>query len=62
MAAGADVAHLGVAHGAHHKVLLDGAAALGAATVLGKLALAQRHIEFLLLAVCNIRVGTQHQR
>ena len=39
MAAGADVAHLGVAHGAHHKVLLDGAAALGAAAVLGKLAL-----------------------
>ena len=61
MAAGADVAHLGVAHGAHDKILLDGAAALGAAAVLGKLALAQGHVELLLFAICHVGIGAQHQ-
>ena len=61
MAAGADVANLGIAHGAHHKVLLDGAAALGAAAVLSKLTLAQGHVELLLLAIGHVRVRTKHQ-
>lgn len=40
MAAGADVANLGIAHRADDEVLLDGSAALRAGAVLGKLALA----------------------
>ena len=61
MAAGANVANLGVAHGADHKVLLDGGAALRAGAVLGKLALAQGHVQLLLLAVGRIGVRAQDQ-
>ena len=61
MAAGAHVANLGVAHGADNKVLLDGGAALRAGAVLGKLALAQGHVQLLLLAVGRIGVRTKDQ-
>lgn len=61
MAAGADVANLGVAHRADHKVLLDGRAALRAGAVLGKLALAQGHVQLLLLAVGRVGVRAQDQ-
>ena len=59
VAARADVAHLGVANRAHHEVLLDGAAAMRAGAVLGKLALAQSHVELLLLAVGEVGVRPQ---
>ena len=61
MAAGADVANLGIAHRADHKVLLDGRAALRAGAVLGKLALAQGHVQLLLLAVGRVGVRAQNQ-
>lgn len=61
MAAGAHVANLGVAHGADHKVLLDGGTALGAGAVLGKLALAQGHVQLLLLAVGRVGMRAQDQ-
>lgn len=61
MAAGAHVANLGVAHWADDKVLLDGGAALRAGAVLGKLALAQGHVQLLLLAVGRVGVRTQDQ-
>lgn len=61
MAAGAHVANLGVAHRAHDKVLLDGRAALRAGAVLGKLALAQGHVQLLLLAVGRVGVRAQDQ-
>jgi len=61
MAAGADVANLGIAHRADDEVLLDGRAALGAGAVLGKLALAQGHVQLLLLAVGRVGVRTQDQ-
>ena len=61
MAAGAHVANLGVAHGADDKVLLDGGAALRAGAVLGKLALAQGHVQLLLLAVGRVGVRAQDQ-
>ena len=61
MAAGADIANLGIAHRADNKVLLDGRAALRAGAVLGKLALAQGHVQLLLLAVGRVGVRTQDQ-
>ena len=61
MAAGAHVANLGVAHRADDKVLLDGRAALRAGAVLGKLALAQGHVQLLLLAVGRVGVRAQDQ-
>ena len=61
MAAGADVANLGIAHRADDEVLLDGRAALRAGAVLGKLALAQGHVQLLLLAVGCVGVRTQNQ-
>lgn len=61
MAAGAHVANLGVAHRADHKVLLDGRTALRAGAVLGKLTLAQGHVQLLLLAVGRIGVRAQDQ-
>mgnify|MGYP000169933744 CR=1 FL=1 len=61
MAAGAHVANLGVAHRTHDKVLLDGGAALRAGAVLGKLALAQGHVQLLLLAVGRVGVRAQDQ-
>lgn len=61
MAAGADVANLGVAHRADDEVLLDGRAALRAGAVLGKLALAQGHVQLLLLAVRRVGVRAQDQ-
>ena len=61
VAAGADVAHLGIAYRADDEILLDGSAALRAGAVLGKLTLAQGHVEFLLLAVGHIGAGAQHQ-
>lgn len=61
MAAGADIANLGVAHRADDEVLLDGRAALRAGAVLGKLALAQGHVQLLLLAVGRVGVRTQDQ-
>ena len=61
MAAGAHVTNLGVAHGAHDKILLDGGAALRAGAVLGKLALAQGHVKLLLLAVGRVGVRAQDQ-
>lgn len=61
MAAGTDVANLGIAHRADDEVLLDGRAALRAGAVLGKLALAQGHVQLLLLAVGRIGVRTQDQ-
>lgn len=61
MAAGAHVANLGVAHWADDKVLLDGGAALRAGAVLGKLALAQGHVQLLLLAVGRVGVRAQDQ-
>lgn len=61
MAAGAHVANLGVAHGADHKVLLDGGAALGAGAVLGKLALAQGHVQLLLFTVGRVGMRAQDQ-
>ena len=61
MAAGADVANLGIAHRADHKVFLDGRAALRAGAVLGKLALAQGHVQLLLLAVGRVGVRAQDQ-
>ena len=61
MAAGAYVANLGVAHRADDEVLLDGCAALRAGAVLGKLALAQGHVQLLLLAVGRVGVRAQDQ-
>ena len=61
MTAGAHVANLGVAHGADDEVFLDGRAALRAGAVLGKLALAQGHVQLLLLAVGRIGVRAQDQ-
>ena len=61
MAAGADVANLGVTHRADDEVLLDGCAALRAGAVLGKLALAQGHVQLLLLAVGRVGVRAQDQ-
>ena len=61
MAAGAHVANLGVAHWADDKVLLDRGAALRAGAILGKLALAQGHVQLLLLAVGRVGVRTQDQ-
>ena len=61
MAAGAYVANLGVAHRADDKVLLDGGAALRAGAVLGKLALAQSHVQLLLLTVGRVGVRAQDQ-
>ena len=61
MAAGAYVANLGVAHRADDEVLLDGRAALRAGAVLGKLALAQGHVQLLLLAVGRVGVRAQDQ-
>ncbi len=61
MAAGAHVANLGIAHRADDEVLLDGRAALWAGAVLGKLALAQGHVQFLLLAVGRVGVRAQDQ-
>lgn len=61
MAAGADVANLGIAHRADDEVLLDGRAALRAGAVLGKLALAQSHVQLLLLAVGRVGVRAQNQ-
>lgn len=61
MAAGAYVANLGIAHRADDEVLLDGRAALRAGAVLGKLALAQGHVQLLLLAVRRVGVRTQDQ-
>lgn len=61
MAAGAHVANLGIAHRADDEVLLDGRAALRAGAVLGKLALAQGHVQLLLLAVGRIGVRAQNQ-
>lgn len=61
MAAGADVANLSVAHRADNEVLLDGRAALRTGAVLGKLALAQSHVQLLLLAVGRIGVRAQYQ-
>lgn len=61
MAAGAHVTNLGVAHWADDKVLLDGSAALRAGAVLGKLALAQGHVQLLLLAVGRVGVRAQDQ-
>lgn len=61
MAAGADVANLGIAHGADDEVLLDGRATLRAGAVLGKLALAQGHVQLLLLAVGRVGVRAQDQ-
>lgn len=57
MATGAHVTNLGVAHRANDKVLLDGRAALRAGAVLGKLALAQGHVQLLLLAVGRVGVA-----
>ena len=61
MAAGADVANLSVAHRADDEVLLDGRATLRAGAVLGKLALAQGHVQLLLLAVGRVGVRAQDQ-
>lgn len=61
MAAGADVANLGIAHRADDEVLLDGRAALRAGAVLGKLALAQGHVQLLLLAVGRVGMRAQNQ-
>lgn len=61
MAAGAHVANLGIAHGADHKVFLDGGATLRAGAVLGKLALAQGHVQLLLLAVGRVGMRAQDQ-
>lgn len=61
MAAGAHVANLGIAHRADNEVLLDGSAALRAGAVLGKLALAQGHVQLLLLAVGRVGVRAQDQ-
>lgn len=61
VAARAHVADLGVAHGAHHEILLDGGAALRAAAVLGQLTLAQGHVELLLLAIGEHGAGAQHE-
>ena len=61
MAAGANVANLGIAHRADDEVLLDGRAALRAGAVLGKLALAQGHVQLLLLTVGRVGVRTQDQ-
>ena len=61
MAAGADVANLGIAHRADDEVLLDGRAALRAGAVLGKLALAQGHVQLLLLAIGGVHAGTHDQ-
>lgn len=58
MTAGADIANLGIAHRADDEVLLDGRAALRAGAVLGKLALAQGHVQLLLLAVGRVGVRT----
>lgn len=55
----AHVAHLRVAHRAHHKVLLDGRAAVGARAVLGKLTLTQGHVELLLLTIRAIAMRTK---
>ena len=61
MAAGAHVANLGIAHRADDEVLLDGRAALRAGAVLGKLTLAQGHVQLLLLAVGRVGVRAQDQ-
>lgn len=61
MAAGTYVANLGIAHRADDEVPLDGRAALRAGAVLGKLALAQGHVQLLLLAVGRIGVRAQDQ-
>lgn len=61
MAAGADIANLGIAHRADDEVLLDGRAALRAGAVLGKLTLAQGHVQLLLLAVGRVGVRAQDQ-
>ena len=61
MTAGAYVANLGIAHRADDEVLLDGRAALRAGAVLGKLALAQGHVQLLLLAVGRVGVRAQDQ-
>ena len=56
-----DIAHLGVAHGADDKVLLDRSATLRAGAILSQLTLAQRHVELLLLAIGEIGVGAKRQ-
>ena len=61
MAAGTHVANLGIAHRADDEVLLDGRPALRAGAVLGKLALAQGHVQLLLLAVGCVGVRAQDQ-
>lgn len=61
MAAGAHVANLRIAHRADDEILLDGRAALRAGAVLGKLALAQGHVQLLLLAVGRVGVRAQDQ-
>jgi len=60
LARGADVADLRVAHRADDEVLLDGGAAVGTAAILGELALAQRHVELLLLAIRHVGRRAHH--
>ena len=61
VARGADVPHLRVADGAHHKVAVDGSTALGADAVVRKLVLTKSNVKVLLLTVDEVGAGTQDE-